>query len=123
MTLAGLIKHLAFVENGFTAMAQGRPPGPDWSEQDRSEWDTAVTDDPAALYQRWYDAVARSRAAWAEMIADGGLDVVIEDPDPAWNKNRRRILVDLLEENLIHLGHVDILTEAITGRRGHGWPD
>ncbi|MGI8867558.1 MAG: DUF664 domain-containing protein [Mycobacteriales bacterium] len=123
MTLAGLIKHMAFVENGFTARAQGRPEEPDWADKDRSEWRSAVTDEPEDLYALWYDAVECSRTAWAEMIADGGLDVVVEDPDPAWNKNRRRDLVDLLEENLIHLGHVDLLREAVDGRRGHGWPD
>ncbi len=120
MTLAGLIKHLALVENGFTARALGRE---DQDSSEVDEWESALTDEPEELYALWYGAVARSQAAWAEMIIDGGLDVIIDDPDPAWNKNRRRILVDLLEENLIHLGHVDLLREAIDGRRGHGWPE
>lgn len=126
MTLAGLIKHLAFVEDGFTAMAQGRPSGilqSQQNEDDADEWESALVDEPSALYAMWYEAVARSQAAWASMIVEDGLDVIIEDPDPAWNKNRRRILVDLLEENLIHLGHVDLLRESIDGRRGHGWPE
>lgn len=123
MTLAGLINHLAFVERGFTAMAQGIAPGPDWEATAAAAWRSALTDEPAHVYAGWYGAVERSRAAWAEMIADGGLDVIVEDPDPAWNKNRRRVLVDLLEENLIHLGHVDLLRESIDGRRGHGWPE
>jgi hypothetical protein len=92
-------------------------------ENGRWGWQSAVTDEPADLYALWYGAVERSRTAWAEMIIDGGLDVIVEDADPAWNKNRRRILVDLLEENLIHLGHVDVLREGVDGRRGHGWPD
>lgn len=120
MTLAGLIKHLAFVEDSFTARAQGRPDSP---PPEVDEWESALTEPADDLYARWYGAVDRSRAAWSEMIMDGGLDVIIEDPDPDWNKNRRRILIDLLEENLIHLGHVDLLREAIDGRRGHGWPD
>lgn len=125
MTLAGLIKHLALVEDRFTAMARGRLSGP-LQEQHREgegdEWESALADEPAALYEMWYGAVERSRDAWAEMIMDDGLDVIVEDADPAWNKNRRRILIDLLEENLIHLGHVDLLREAVDGRRGHGWP-
>jgi uncharacterized damage-inducible protein DinB len=122
MTLAGLIKHLAVVEDSFTARAQGTLiEAAEQSEPD--EWESAITDDPDDLYALWYGAVQRSRTAWAKMISDGGLDVMVEDPDPAWNKNRRRVLVDLLEENLIHLGHVDLLREAIDGRRGHGWPD
>lgn len=125
MTLAGLIKHLAFVEDWFTAMAQGRPTAPSEDQHAygaRNEWESALTDEPDALYMMWYDAVERSRKAWAQMIIDG-LDVIVEDPDPAWNKNRRRVLVDLLEENLIHLGHVDLLRESIDGRRGHGLPE
>lgn len=126
LTVAGLIKHMAFVEDGFTAMAQGRPSGILQSQQEQTgsdAWESALADEPNALYAMWHEAVARSQAAWAEMIFEDGLDVIIEDPDPAWNKNRRRILVDLLEENLIHLGHADLLRESIDGRRGHGWPE
>ncbi|MGI8767634.1 MAG: DUF664 domain-containing protein [Propionibacteriaceae bacterium] len=126
MTWAGLIKHMAFVEDGFTATAQGRPSGflHDHRDEDgRDEWESALTDDPDDLYALWYGAVERSRNAWAEMITNEGLNAIIADPDPAWTKNRRRVLVDLLEENLIHLGHVDLLREAIDGRRGHGWPE
>lgn len=122
MTLAGLIKHVALVEDRFTATAQGRTPvlpTPD----NVSEWESALSDEPDDLYAMWFRAVERSRLAWTNMVAHGGLDVIVADPDPAWTKNRRRILVDLLEENLIHLGHVDVLREATDGRRGHGWPE
>jgi hypothetical protein len=122
MTLAGLIKHLALVEDRFTAIAQGRPPESDPADG-VTEWASALNDDPDQLYALWFGAVERSRIAWNEMIAEGGLDVIVDDPDPAWTKNRRRILVDLLEENLIHLGHVDLLREAVDGRIGHGWPE
>lgn len=123
MTLAGLVKHLTQVEDWFTAMAQGRADQFGQDQRDDDEWQTALTDEPEELCAGWYAAVERSRISWAEMIMDDGLDVIVEDPDPAWNKNRRRILVDLLEENLIHLGHADLLREAVDGRRGHGWPD
>jgi Protein of unknown function (DUF664) len=121
MTLAGLIKHLTLVEDSFTAIAQGRTPVQNGPAD--SEWASALTDDPDQLYALWFAAVERSRIAWKEMITEGGLDVIVDDPDPAWTKNRRRVLVDLLEENLIHLGHVDLLREAVDGRRGHGWPE
>jgi hypothetical protein len=121
MSLAGLIKHMTLVEDKFTAIAQGRTPTQ--SSPADSEWESALSDDPDDLHAQWIAAVQRSRIAWDEMAADGGLDVIVDDPDPAWTKNRRRILVDLLEENLIHLGHVDLLREAVDGRVGHGWPD
>ncbi|MEU4287003.1 DUF664 domain-containing protein [Kribbella sp. NPDC026596] len=124
MTLAGLIKHLAFVEDGFTALAADQPLGPpwdvrDWVGNDEWGWESAVTDDPQELYGLWYGSVERSRTAWATMSADGGLDVKVDDADPAWIKNRRRILIDLLEEYLKHTGHADVLREAVDGLSGN----
>ncbi|MFD3399606.1 DUF664 domain-containing protein [Kribbella sp. NPDC058693] len=124
MTLAGLVKHMAFVEDGFTARAAGRGLGAPWDgrgwvENDRWGWESAVSDSPEELYGLWYGAAARSRAAWQELSADGGLDVVIADPDPQWSCNRRRILVDLLEEYLKHTGHADVLREAVDGVTGN----
>lgn len=124
LTLAGLIKHMAFVEDGFTARAAAQPLGSPWdkrgwSENDEWGWASAVTDDPDELYSLWYAAAARSRAKWQELSADGGLDVVIEDPDPAWSSKRRRIAIDLLEEYLKHTGHADLLREAVDGVTGN----
>jgi Protein of unknown function (DUF664) len=45
--------------------------------------------------------------------------VVIADPDPRWSSNRRRILIDLLEEYLKHTGHADVLREAVDGLTGN----
>jgi hypothetical protein len=123
MRLAGLIKHMAFVDDGFTARAAGQPLGPPWDtrswvENDRWGWDSAVTDDPQDLYALWYGAAERSRTAWAQISADDGLDV-IDDSDPEWAQNRRRILIDLLEEYLKHTGHADVLREAVDGLRGN----
>jgi uncharacterized protein DUF664 len=124
MTLAGLIKHMAFVEDGFTARAAAQPLAAPWDtrswvENDRWGWESAVADDPEELYALWYGAAARSRAAWRALSADGGLEVVIEDPDPAWSANRRMIAFDLLEEYLKHTGHADILREAVDGVTGN----
>jgi hypothetical protein len=45
--------------------------------------------------------------------------VTIERGSPDWVVNRRRILVDLLEEYLKHTGHADVLREAVDGLRGN----
>lgn len=124
MTLAGLIKHLAFVEDGFTAVAAEQPLGElwdsrSWVENDKWGWESAVTDEAEDLYALWYGAVERSRASWARLSADGGLDVVVDTGDPAWARNRRRTLIDLLEEYLKHTGHADLLREAVDGLRGN----
>ena len=126
MTQAGLIKHMAFVEGGFTARAAGRRVGApwdarDWVANDEWGWESAVTDDPAALYSLWYAAVERSGRTWAELVADGGLDVTPPDSGD-YIVNRRRILIDLLEENLLHTGHASLLREAVDGLTGNDPP-
>jgi len=67
MTLAGLVKHLTFVEDGFTCLAAGEPLGPPWdtrtwAENDRWAWESAIIDDPRDLHEAWYAAAERSRA-------------------------------------------------------------
>jgi len=124
MTLAGLIKHMAFVEDGFTAKAAEQPFGPpwagrSWADNDDWGWTSAVTDSPEELYRLWYAAARRSRAAWARMSVDSGLDVLVDTDDPDWAKTRRRVLIDLLEEYLKHTGHADVLREAVDGLRGN----
>jgi hypothetical protein len=82
-----------------------------------------LTDVPEELYALWYGVVDRSRTAWRKMIEDDGLDVTV-----TWSMSngvpyvvsRRRLLVDLLEENLMHTGHADVLREAVDGLRGNG---
>lgn len=85
MTLAGLIKHMAFVEDWFTAVAQGRPAGQlqeQHAAEDRDVWQSALFDEPDALYAMWYGAIGRSRAASTEMITNGGLDAIVRGSRP-----------------------------------------
>ncbi len=122
MTLAGLVKHMSFVEAGFTARAAQQPIGTpwdvrDWVANDNWGWESAVTDDPQELYALWYGSVEHSQATWAELAVD--LDVEIDEGDPDWITSRRRILIDLLEEYLKHTGHADVLREAVDGLRGN----
>src|SRR5688572_16201808 len=78
LTLGGLLKHLAFVEDyTFTVKFRGGPPGSPWDEapwDDVQDWDfrSAADDPPEQLYALWDDAVARNRARLAAAVADGG---------------------------------------------------
>jgi len=45
--------------------------------------------------------------------------LIVEDADPEWNKKRRWILVDPLEEHLQHTAHADLLREAVDGLCGN----
>ena len=74
MTLGGLLKHLALVEDDmFTSALLGRPMPEPWAGVDFEadpdwEWRTGAADDPAEVLALWEAAVARSRAAVAEAL-------------------------------------------------------
>ncbi|WP_041792318.1 mycothiol transferase [Microlunatus phosphovorus] len=127
MTLAGLIKHLALVELTWTARALGESPGPPADEVDRSadpewEWRTAVTDGPEVLYDLWYRTAARTRQIWGQIVADDRLDATVPWGSDDYVVNLRRVLVDILEENLLHTGHASMLREAVDGLIGNDPP-
>jgi len=127
LTLAGLLSHLAFVED-FTSATKlaGASPGDLWAELD---WDGP--DDPSFgvagsaqdLYALYDDAVARARSRYAAALADGGLDQLAAVSDDAGARaSLRRLLFDLLEEYARHTGHADLLREAVDGRVGEDPP-
>jgi hypothetical protein len=88
MTLGGLLKHLALVEDQRTAVfLTGEPMGPPWDGVDLEAdpdwaWRSAADDSPAELYRLWRDAVERSRAATARVLADGGSTSRRSSPPP-----------------------------------------
>jgi len=126
MTLGGLIKHLAFVEDDVTARAFGWPAGvpwdpADWEADPRWDWTSAAQDTPEELYALWADAVARSRAAW-ERVRTEGLDGPARITFEGFTPNVRRILVDLSDEYARHVGHADLFREAVDGLVGEDPP-
>jgi hypothetical protein len=129
MTIAGLLKHLAWVEDLRTIDLTGKPPGPPWDAVDMRvnegwEWTSAAEDSAAELYALWQGAVERSRTAMAGTLADGGLDQPAKfSTDGAGNSpNLRRILTDLHDEYARHVGHADLFREAVDGLVGEDPP-
>ena len=129
LTLGGLLKHLAGVED-FTSTSKltGGPLGEPWEAMGgdgSSDWEftSATGDRPEDLYALWDGAVARSRARLGAALAEGGLDrpAHVRGPDgrPA---SVRRLVVDLIEEYGRHTGHADLLREAVDGRVGEDPP-
>jgi hypothetical protein len=129
MTLGGLLKHVALVEDRYTTTdLTGQPIGAPWDAVDFDaspdwEWRTAADDSPEELYALWRGAVARSRAAWTRVLADGGLDQPSRfTTSSGESPNLRRILVDLHDEYARHVGHADLLREAVDGLVGEDPP-
>ena len=126
VTLAGLLKHLAYMEDlNFTVTLAGQPLPSPWAELDpegRGDqvWESALEDEPAELYRLWDEAVDRSRAATQDAVRRGGLAVTFDVG--ASTCSLRRLLVDLIEEYARHTGHADLLRESIDGRVGEDPP-
>jgi hypothetical protein len=130
LTLGGLLKHLALVEDYMsTSKLAGGPIGAPWrglgwdGSDDEWEFTTAADDAPAQLYALWDDAVERSRARLSAALADGGLEQLVHaSGSDGVHASLRRLVCDLIEEYGRHTGHADLLREAVDGRTGEDPP-
>ena len=130
ITLGGLLKHLALVEDDyFTSRLLGREIGPPWDTVDWDadpdwEWRTAAEDTPEQLMTLWQDAVARSRSAIAKRWPTAAWITWPRGPNSRGEApSLRRILVDLIEEYARHTGHADLIRESVDGLVGEDPPD
>jgi hypothetical protein len=129
LTLGGLVKHLAAVEDyTFATKLTGEQLGAPWSDlgwDGSNDWEfaSAADDAPDTLYALYDGAVERSRARLDKALADGGLD---QPAHLSWPDGRhvslRRLVCDLIEEYGRHTGHADLLREAVDGLVGEDPP-
>lgn len=125
MTLGGLLKHMAYVEDHWFQRAFADEPAAhpwdtvDWSADRDWDWHSAADDSPDQLLAIWQAAIERSRAHVARALAGRGLDERarqdVFDGDPP---NLRWILLHMIEEYARHNGHADLLREAVDGETG-----
>jgi len=125
MTLGGMMKHLALVEDyWFTQWLTGRDSEPpfdavDWDADPDWDWHSAVDDTPEQLRTLWRDAVARSNNQIAEALGAGGMEQLSRR---AWPDGRspslRWIMCHMIEEYARHNGHADLLRESVDGLTG-----
>ena len=125
MSLGGIVKHLAYVEDAwFSRWLHGRDRTPPWDAVDWDadpdwEWHSAASDAPDYVMTLWQQAVDRSRALIADALGAGGLD---QHSVRTWPDGRapslRWILCHMIEEYARHNGHADLLRESIDGSTG-----
>ena len=125
MTLGGMLKHLALVEDSwFSHRLHGLKPEPPWDSVEWKadpdwDWHSAADDTPEQLRSLWQQSVERSRARVAEALGDGGLDRLAL---AVWPDGRapslRWILCHMIEEYARHNGHADLIRESIDGSTG-----
>jgi uncharacterized damage-inducible protein DinB len=125
MTLGGLLKHMALVEDDWFSRSlhghEWQPPFDtvDWNADRDWEWHSAADDSPAELLELWRNAVARSRTHIAEAIAEGGLERPARRTWPDGTApSLRWIVCHMIEEYARHVGHADLLRESVDGSTG-----
>ena len=125
MTLAGLLKHMAYVEaHWFSRWLGGGDRGEPWESVDWAadqdwEWNSAAHDSPDELRTLWQQAVERSHHIVTEALAEDGLDQPAKRQWPDGTApSVRWILLHMIEEYARHNGHADLLRESVDGATG-----
>jgi uncharacterized damage-inducible protein DinB len=128
MTLGGMLKHLAYVEDWwFNQVFAGNPTHEPWSSVDWRadadwDWHSAAEQSSAELRALWEAEVAVSRRITEEALsAPTSLDTLSARESrgaPGTHFNLRWILVHMIEEYSRHNGHADLIRESIDGLVG-----
>ncbi len=125
LTLGGLLKHMALVEESwFSERLHDRPLGAPWDTVDWDadrDWDfhSAADDTPEQLLAQLDRSVGIARAAVDEALASGG----VEHPLAHTLRDGRRpslrwVILHMIEEYARHNGHADLIREAVDGVTG-----
>jgi Protein of unknown function (DUF664). len=125
MTLGGMLKHLARVEDfWFGQVMLDREPTPPfdtapWREDRDWDWRSAGADSPEELRALHARAVGRSREVTARLLAEDGLETLSRRTDHEGRRwSLRWVLVHMVEEYARHNGHADLLRESVDGLVG-----
>jgi hypothetical protein len=119
LTMAGIVKHLAWAEDRwFQGRLLGTPMPPPWDAPGMDDPDAAMrlgpTDSVPTIVGLYAAACERSRTTVAGLRS---LDTVAAVPSFGIGPvNLRWILVHLIEETARHAGHLDVLHDRL--RRG-----
>ena len=128
MTLGGMLKHMAYVEDWwFNQVFAGSPePEPwasvDWEADGDWDWHSAADDTPEELRTFLDETIAVSdRIVEQALAAPEGLDalgVIVSRRHAGQKFNLRWIVVHMIEEYARHNGHADLIRESIDGAVG-----
>lgn len=114
LSLAGLVRHMAGVERWyFQAVIAGASPGSLYANftDDFDDVDSAVRAETLVVWQAEVDASRR-------IAAERPLDAVGTNPDGGRKQSLRWVLHHMIDEYARHLGHADLIREAIDGQTG-----
>jgi uncharacterized damage-inducible protein DinB len=113
-----LVKHLRYVELRWLEWGfEGRDVGDPWGDGKDGRWFVGPEETAATLLADLHAQAARSRA----VIEAHPLDETGQ-PGGRWDgadpPTLERVLFHLVQEYARHVGHLDVVTELVTGRSG-----
>ncbi|MFE6690711.1 DinB family protein [Streptomyces sp. NPDC057743] len=118
LSVGGLIKHLAEVEQRWVGMAQGQEPV---IPRDQSNWHLSFQlqdGETVAGMLAFWDEVAVGTEKFIRSVAS--LDDTFALPEAPWypkgaRQSMRWLLLHLIEETARHAGHADVVRESLDG--------
>lgn len=118
MSLLGLVRHMAGVEQGWfrRVMAGQDVPRHYRSDTDPDEDFNGAVPDPEVVAQAW--DLWRAEVAFAERFVAEAPSLDVTGGDAQEPVSLREVLVHMIEEYARHNGHADFLRERIDGRVG-----
>ncbi|MEV5594087.1 DinB family protein [Streptomyces sp. NPDC052496] len=119
LSLSGLIKHVAEVEQGWVETAQQLPHS---IERDMDTWHLSFQLEGAetvASVLAFWDEVARRTEEFVRSLPD--LNATFPLPEAPWyppkaEQSMRWLVLHLIEETARHAGHADIIRESLDGK-------
>lgn len=124
MTLGGILKHLAWVEDHWFSyflfnVDRSEPwKSVDWSADQNWEWNSASSDSQEDLRALWTAACERSRENVRSVISAGLGQRAVRTWPNGESPSLRWIIVHMIEEYARHNGHADYLRESVDGETG-----
>ncbi|MEZ7004631.1 DinB family protein [Streptomyces sp. AD55] len=118
LSLAGLVKHLAEVEQSWIARARQEPPAVDRNQSDWSDCFRLIGDETVASQLAYWEEVAAGTEAYVRGVPS--LDDTFPLPKAPWFPPDDRVSVrwlclHLIRETARHAGHADIIRESLDG--------
>ncbi|MEX3100417.1 MULTISPECIES: DinB family protein [unclassified Streptomyces] len=119
LSLAGIVKHVAEVEESWVARAKGEEPA---VQRDASNWHECfqlVGDETVEGQLAYWEKVAAETEAFVR--AADSLDRTFALPDQPWfppegRVSLRWLLLHLIRETARHAGHADVVRESLDGK-------
>ncbi|MET8101482.1 DinB family protein [Streptomyces sp. NPDC005236] len=133
LSLSGLLKHVAEVEQGWIARAKGEPPAVKRDESNWHECFVLADGETVASQLAYWEKVAAETEAFLRSVPS--LDDTFALPPDPWfppegRVSMRWLSLHLIRETARHAGHADIIRESLDGKtafelvaeeRGSSW--